>query len=358
MASSDYLLKQEIIDELGHEYDGIKLRIFPETSDEDQKLFSNGGLTFGYNDLKYGSCDACWYVEEEWKCPYTEDKISKRPIIAVEATDALNRGSTGNAQYQRFHHALGAVKNGLIGIYYLPEKEGQDNLRSELYGMGANASSIENGFYLINQDIKEIKKLLKSIKDDCSEKFIGKKLDSMNEKFTKWLKEEYEGSWDTFAKKRSTIIKDDYIIKYSARNKRNFTDSSQRAGHIAVGEMYLTKYFFPDQKFYYLWPRMTKEDLVYLDENKKNDKEWNLLRREENVNITTIDDLRNVPQDISTKFMDVKSKPLKGDALKKWYSAKNKMEELLRNNEIYIDQDSIIEYNNKETNKQKRLNNF
>ena len=42
----------------------------------------------------------------------------------------------------------------------------------------------------------------------------------------------------------STIIKKNYVIKYAGRMKRNFTDGSQRAGHIAVGEMFLTKYFF------------------------------------------------------------------------------------------------------------------
>ena len=41
-----------------------------------------------------------------------------------------------------------------------------------------------------------------------------------------------------FFQKRSTIILDDHIIKYSARCIKNFTDGSQRAGHIAVGECF------------------------------------------------------------------------------------------------------------------------
>lgn len=343
---------------MGHEYDGIKLRIFPETSDEDQKLFVNGGLTFGYDDLKYGSCDACWYVGEEWTCPYTEKKSSKKPIIAVEATDALNRGSTGNAQYQRFHHALGAVKDGLFGIYFLPEKKGQDNLRRELYGMAYNASSIEDGYYLITKNLNEIQLLLNSIKNNKIEKFLDNKLKSMNDKFKEWFDDSYDGDWDKFAKRRSTIIKDEYIIKYSGRNKRNFTDSSQRAGHIAVGEMYLTKYFFPNQKFYYLWPRMTEEDLITLDETKKDDKEWNLLRREENVSIITIDNLTNVSEDLRSKFIEIKRKPLKGSALKKWNSAKKELVEKLRSGEIYLNVNSVIDFESSETKKQLGLGDF
>ena len=84
-----------------------------------------------------------------------------------------------------------------------------------------------------------------------------------------------------FSKKRSTIIFKNHIIKYSARNILNFTDSSQRAGHIAVGEMYLTKYFFPEYKFFYFWPRMNRDELDYLNKNKINDKEWNLLSTED-----------------------------------------------------------------------------
>ena len=65
-------------------------------------------MTFSYQKTNYGSCDLA-YV----------DSKTEKPYLAIEGTDALNRGSSGNAQYQRFHHALGAVKNGFIGVYYL-----------------------------------------------------------------------------------------------------------------------------------------------------------------------------------------------------------------------------------------------
>jgi len=98
--------------------------------------------------------------------------------------------------------------------------------------------------------------------------------------------------------------------------KRNFTDGSQRAGHIAVGEMYLTKYFFPDKFFYYLWPRMTQKDLEFLDTHKKVDKEWAILRAEPNVKIITIDDLDGVNPEVKDALMGIKDKPLKNDAMR------------------------------------------
>ena len=111
--SSDQIVKNEIKDKVKR-FEGIALRIFPDSSNEDQKLVEEGGLTFSYNGVNYGSCDAGWFEQKE-----IDGNIVEIPLIGLEGTDALNRGSTGNAQYQRFHHALGAVKNGYIGIYYL-----------------------------------------------------------------------------------------------------------------------------------------------------------------------------------------------------------------------------------------------
>ena len=108
---------------------------------------------------------------------------------------------------------------------------------------------------------------------------------------------------------------DDYVIKYAGRSRRSFTDGSQRAGHIAVGEMFLTKYYFYDKQFYYLFPRTTREDLEILDINKKTDKEWFLLRNEPNVFIKTIDDVEGVDKKIKKKLLQIKDVPLKGDAL-------------------------------------------
>jgi len=313
--SSDEIIKREIVDTLGYKHEDIKLRIFPQSSREDQNLFSDGGLTFGFNGVFYGSCDACWYVDEKWVDGFNNKKIDKRPIIALEGTDALNRNSAGNALYERFHHALGAVKNGLVGVYYL--KKGPAQIQPDLYGMAYYASKVEKGNYLVTDSLKIVKELLERYDNkNAFTAFIKSYLERMHKIFSAKFQLFYGGDWEEFARKRSTIIKDDYVIKYAGRSRRNFTDGSQRAGHIAVGEMFLTKYYFYDKKFYYLFPKMTREDLELLDKNKKTDKEWFLLRNEPNVFIKTIDDIEGVGRNIKEKLLQIKDEPLKGDTFK------------------------------------------
>ncbi len=315
--SSDEIIKRELVDGLGTQYKDLTLLVFPQSSTADQIPFGDeGGLTFGINGVLYGSCDACWVRKEPWVNPFNNQKISTKPIIALEGTDALNRGSSGNAQYQRFHHALGAVKAGIIGVYYL--KQGTHKIQEDLYGMAYYVSKAEEGTYLIINDIKDLQNLLEAV---CSPsdlpKYLALQQDRMYKIFKKKFDENY-GNWEKFAKERSTIIKDKYVIKYAGRMKRNFTDGSQRAGHIAVGEMFLTKYFFYDKHFFYLWPKMTAADRADLDKCKKDDKEWILLRNEPNVTILTIDDLEGVPTRIISSLKSIKDQPLKGAALSEY----------------------------------------
>lgn len=305
--SSDEIIKREIIENIGVDYNGVTLRIFPESSREDQKLFQDGGLTFGHKNVSYGSCDACWFINSEWVDGYDGSTIDLKPVIALEGTDALSRNSGGNALYQRFHHALGAVRNGVLGVYYL--KKGNMPIQPDLYGMAYNASLIEKGDYIITDDLTVVINILDRINDKTElDKYIEKYKQKMFNIFNDKFQEAYGGDWSVFAKKRSTIIKDDYVIKYAGRSKRNFTDSSQRAGHIAVGEMYLTKYYFYDKKFYYLFPKMTNDDLIDLDNNKNADKEWFLLRNEPNVYIKTLDDLINLRPETKEAKLNLKIK--------------------------------------------------
>lgn len=313
--SSDEIIKHEIIDTLGYKTGDIKLRIFPESSREDQKLFGEGGLTFGFKGVSYGSCDACWYSDNEWSDPYNDAVINTKPFIALEGTDALNRKSSGNAQYQRFHHALGAVKSGVIGVYYL--KKGVDKIQPDLFGMAYYASEVESGEYLIVDDLSVVQNLLNFANDpECLSAYVSEYKQKMFNIFNEKFQSFYGGDWQAFAKKRSTIIKDEYIIKYAGRSRRNFTDGSQRAGHIAVGEMFLTKYYFYNKKFYYLFPKMTRSDLNDLDRSKDTDKEWFLLRNEENVEIKTSDDIEGLNEDIRDALISIKDEPLKDSALR------------------------------------------
>lgn len=281
----------------------LRLRIFPESSNDDQRLFTDGGLTFSHHGVDYGSCDAGWFIRKG------DENI---PFIALEGTDALNRKSSGNAQYQRFHHALGAVKNGLIGVYYL--KKGIDKIQDDLFGMAVSASKHEKGTYLIIDDLEDLRPILQNYNNSSVlNKHLQNILNKMETKFLAKFNSQYDGSWQKFAEKRSTIIQKDRIIKYAGRMRRNFTDGSQRAGHIAVGEMYLTKYFFYGQQINYLMLKMTSEDLAYLDEHKADDKEWHLLRHEPNVELKTMDDIFGLSKTIRLKLLSIKDEPVKGE---------------------------------------------
>lgn len=333
--SSDEIIKREIIEKVGYKFKNIKLRIFPEASNDDQLLFSNGGLTFGYGNVVYGSCDACWYIDDKWLDGYNNIEVDCKPIIVLEGTDALNRRSSGNAQYQRFHHVLGAVKNGCLGIYYL--KKGKCKIQPDLFGMAYNATKKEKGIYLIIDDLQIVKDILCLYNN--SEKFIvyiNNYLIKMKKIFETNFSKKYKNDWKIFAEKRSTIIKNNYIIKYAARMRRNFTDGSQRAGHIALGEMYLTKYYFFDKYFYYLFLKMTSDDLINLDKRKTTDKEWYLLRNEPGVKILTIDDIENLDKNIKNDLLSIKDEPVKGKALKIYQNAKKYIHTGLENNTLKI----------------------
>lgn len=320
--SSDQVIKQEILENIG-DVNQLSLRIFPDSSNDDQLMFAQGGLTFGVNGVLYGSCDAAWVLSDiDYIDPFDGRTSKGFPVVALEGTDALQRGSTGNAQYQRFHHALGIVKGGGIGIYYL--KRGDANLQLDLFRMAYCASRLESGAYLITQDLSEVATILKIISEYGYysaelERVVENKLNEMN---SIWLNDrfihDYDSSMQIFADRRSTIILDDLAIKYAGRMRRNFTDPSQRAGHIAVGEMYLSKYLFSDKQIKYLFPRMTSNDIRYLDVNKSEDKEWKLLRNEVGVEIITMDNLHGLPTSVREDLLSITDEPLKGESKRKF----------------------------------------
>src|SRR3989344_4440868 len=202
--SSDEIIKREILQNIGTSFNGFTLRVFPQSSNDDQKAFSDGGLTFGIKGVAYGSCDACWVKEGVWKDPLTGKNTDEIPVVALEGTDALNRGSSGNAQYQRFHHALGAVKSGIIGVYYL--KKGIYKIQEDLFGMAYYVSKAEKGKYLIIDNLDELKALLSACTNSQKlKKFIEDKLQSMYSIFNQKFQKLYGGSWEKFAEQRSTI---------------------------------------------------------------------------------------------------------------------------------------------------------
>ncbi len=325
--SSDEIVKREIIDTVGPRVGEYYARVFSEGSNDDQRLFDDGGLTFTFMGQDYGSCD-CVYVKNEGGVEI--------PVLAIEGTDCLGRGSSGNAQYQRFHHVLGAVKQGIIGIYYL--REGEFKVQPDLFGMAYNISIAYGTPYLIVQDLGVIKNILELMQgsQNVFNSFIDSYQRSSHQIYLDNFFRLYQNNIEKFADKRSTIIFDDYVVKYSSRNSRNFTDGQLRGGHIAVGEMFLTKSIFVDKKFFYLWPRMTRDELLLLDLSKSNDKEWNLLRHEPGVEIKTLDDLIGLPSNLKNFFLDYRYDALKGELKKKWNASSKQLHQLIKNGEVTV----------------------
>jgi hypothetical protein len=312
---SDMIVKQEL-QSIGSMGD-LKLRIFPGDSRDDQLHWIDGGLCFGKRDWMYGSCDGAWYVDEPFKDPLTEESTSQKPIVAVEGTLALERGSSGDAQYQRFFHALGAVMSGVIGVYYL--RSGKHPMRPDLPQAAIHAMEKHGCPYLVVNNLSDIQHLVESIamygQDSSEVKLVIKQITTrMRQYWETAFERQYKSDIQKYYQSRSIILTpQNQYIKYAGRNLRNFTESSQRAGHIALGEFYLAKYFIA-QKFYYFLTRLSKEEVQQLDA--RNAKEWKLMRSDDLGKIITIEDFDGVPQEIKEGLEYLKNTPLKGPSMK------------------------------------------
>jgi hypothetical protein len=315
---SDPIVKQELrtIGTVGN----LELRCFDDTRD-DQSHWVQGGLCFGKHDLMYGSCDGIWYVDEPWTDPLTGETAQQKPVIALEGTLALERGSSGNAQYQRFFHALGAVISGVIGVYYL--REGTVPIRPDLHQAAINATKRHGVPYLVVSHLSDVRELVEAVAryGEKSQQAIAVINRIMNEMKAYWelgFGRNYKGDIQNYYDNRSIIIASDgSYIKYAGRNYRNFTESSQRAGHIALGEFYLAKYFL-NQRFYYFLPRLTPDEITKLD--KRSAKEWRLMRVDDLGKIVTAEDFANLPSGWTKEVRSFKDCPLKGQDYSHFYS--------------------------------------
>lgn len=337
---SDYIIKQELISSIG-EIRKLKLRIFPGSTREDQIHWVNGGLCFGKLDLLYGSNDGVWYFDEEWTDPFSGQKADKRPVIAVEGTLALERGSSGNAQYQRFFHALGAVLSGVIGIYYL--REGKNPMRYDLPMAALHASEMHKCDYFVTTSLDDVREIVRAIGlhsissaeyNDVSKAIKTKMLNYFNAA----LMRIHNGDINDYFRRRSIIrLKDGTNVKCLAGNYRNFTESSQRGGHVILGEFLLAKYFLK-KKFYFLLPRLTSSDISMLDSSNK--KEWKIIRADELGEVITMDDLEGIPIKIRKSILELKNislgGPTCGRAKIKWNCLVKKLKDLIEKEVINI----------------------
>lgn len=337
---SDEIIKRELLD-IG-EVNDLKLRVFPGGSREDQKHWVNGGLSFGYNNIIYGSCDGVWYIEKPW-----QDKLSKRkseftPVLAIEGTLALERGSSGNAQYQRFFHALGAVLSGVIGMYYL--RAGKDIMRYDLPKAALNTSKLHGVDYFVVDNLKDVEKIVRALasKDRSNYKKVATDIKKkMENHFNVVFSRKFKGKIEKYYEARSIIRLKDKNIKYLAGNYRNFTESSQRGGHIVLGEFLMAKYML-NEPFYFLLPRLLPEEVKKLDRSNK--KEWLVLRNDKMGKLITLNDLRGVSPELEKAILSLKNEPLGGSkkggkARSKWSRLMNELESKIRNGKIKLKND-------------------
>lgn len=327
----------------------LKLRVFDE-SHEDHKQWKNGGLRFGL----YGANDGAWYSDEAWKDPITGEVSDKRPVIIVEGSYGTERGNIGSAQYARFHHALGAVIRGLIGVYFLPKLSSyyRNNIEHKaswridlVYGcLGASELHFPGEYLMIDAyDPKLLKELIRAYADENQKDqrdLITKIKDEMKTYADKVYWETYKTSDPTAAFRdpaRNYAYNNDRIGKILKHNVKAFTDARYRNGHIILGEALLLRYWAKKEVDLIL-PRFTSDDCKMLDQREQ--KEWNLLRSRKDIRVITFDDLafgdRTLEGDLTTIRTEL---PLLGDNLIRMNSIVKKMKDQLRDGTLKIRDD-------------------
>jgi hypothetical protein len=339
-----------LLDKIG-DVKQVKRRRFIGTSRRDQDLWSEGGLSFGLKGVVYGSCDFAWFRDEAWEDPLTHRKCEQRPLLVIEATDCLNTRSWGSAQIQRFHHALGAFLCGINSVYFL--NRGEFSMRPYLPAAAYFASRYHgkqaNAAYMVTNDLTDIQALVHSIGEygenskefhDEVERVLVNMLSYFNETFVK----EYGGDWISYLESREIIrTHDGRWVKDIGARKRNFTDSSQRYGHIVLGEAITTKYLLTGSKmfdpsndcFYYLLPLLTRTELDGLDKSLAADKEWRLLGGDSAWKVVTFDEIDRLNESLSEQLKQFRSRNL-NETKKEWESTKQKLRDGLRNGTFTI----------------------
>ena len=332
----------------------LHLRIFDE-SNEDQKHWTKGGLTFGPEACYYGSNDAGWFL----KRPYlvNNNKISDfTPVLIVEGSYGTETGNTGSAQYARFSHAMGAVRDGFIGVYFIPfasiyrKADGSETkayVRYDMIYAALNASEVEKGEYLfidayntnlmeeflkildegnkdkIREMIQGIKRIMKSFADEHSAAKVRKYLYN-NERVGKLLMFNVV-SFSAFNFRTNT--------KYKAGRFRN--------GHTILGDALINRYWHK-KPFDLVLARFTHDDCKKLDSFKK--KEWLLLRTFKDIRIITLDDLQFREHTLKKEIYDFLDElPLIGKSLIRKNELVGKIFEGFRSGSIRINNISVKE---------------
>jgi hypothetical protein len=333
----------------------LNLRVFDE-SNEDQKHWTKGGLTFGGINCLYGSNDAGWFLDKPFMI--NNEKVSDfTPVLIVEGSYGTETGNTGSAQYARFSHALGAVKDGFIGVYFIPfkstyrKKDGSETTAYVRYDMiyaALNASEKEKGEYLFmdayDRDLMKdfLKVLDKGNKEDISA-FIKK---------IKCKMKDFADNHNS-GERRQYLYKNDRIGKllmfnvvsfsaYNFRTKEKYKAGRFRNGHTIVGDA-LINYYWHDKPFDLILGRFTRDDCNQLDKFKK--KEWLLIRKSKGINVISLDELEFEDETLKKELYDfLDTLPLLGENLLKKNILAKKISEGFWNKKIKINYKEVEKY--------------
>jgi len=296
-------------------------------STEDQKKWEDGGLTFEYYDVDYGSNDFGWFAEED--CIINGKECSKKPKVIVEATLGLRHGNRGSAQLARFSHALGACHNGACGILFQDYVWEKDRTLPDMTYAVLKASE-QLGFPYLVVDVNDRNLMIKILQayDSDDKKLIEKAVkearSKMNDHIEKYRKK--------MTKRRFTLKEDSVAeVKVSELIKssdpcgdllttmwfdfESFRDSNKRNGHTILGEGLMFAHIASPAKHYFLLPRMFKEDIEKLKKTKG--KEQTLLLNHPNMELLGFDDLicndQSLKRTLKKSILDMRGKILKGD---------------------------------------------
>ena len=343
MSKTDDIIKTEL-GRIG-DYKDLKRRYFVGSSNYDQLLWCDGGLTFGYDGL-YGSNDFAWYREEDWTHEYSGKTVDKKPVIIIEGTHCLNTKSYGTAQLQRFHHAYGAFMNGIISVYYL--KKGKHPIRHDLllaayYATNLHRKQGNPGAYIVTEDYEDIEKLVHLVGDfGETSKEVSDYIDELLEKMKKGFEEFFDNRYKKRKKNYMDYLRDRCIfrtpqghwIKYLGPKKDSVLDSSIRYGHIMLGEAFVTNYLLlgsglisNNTPFNYFFPLINNEEYNEINSKLTKDKEWLILSNmKSHWIITTSDELVFNDRKLTESIIPFKNLNL-NDNRKAWNKVRKEISE-------------------------------
>jgi len=340
----------------------LSLRIFDE-SEEDQYLWSKGGLTFlDKFGNESGSNDAAWYRRTKWIDPiHKKITSSSKPILVIEGTFGTETGNVGSAQKARFNHAVGMSERGITGVYVIPKiseyyktKETKTNKPpvyvSKSYWMNdivlaclARTKKGPGNYLMV--DAYDKSKLFDLVyayaKNDKI--LITKSISSIICEMKEFVKnydfkqriENMTSQTVTKITNQHKIHESKWIGKILKHDIRAYTTSKYRNGHIIWGEAEVL-HSITNKKVFVILPRLNRKDCLELDKLEK--KEWTVLQKTPYFKVISIDEINfgTKHSHLKKTFNDLRGKSMKGKYLTKMNLAWKELKQGLLDGKIRI----------------------